>query len=215
MATEKRGHTSRPAQYLLAKDGYKSQSSRLIVLPCKHATIMPCLATAEQRLPNHQRKPPGHNNDIYRCNSRVLDVARRTYTQYSSQTEVCGVAPSSTNSRILSAPRSLVTYFHLCRPIIPRVRTNSSGLRSRQPYIYKSRTGDTFKQIKLNSRPGLAVYGVPLGQVQPSQNAVEKIQIHVYLPSDQHQSEEEVSSKLNLLNLQECKNPEDDNMATI
>ncbi|XP_073526712.1 uncharacterized protein [Phyllobates terribilis] len=214
MAAEKRGHTSRPAQYILAENRNKGESPSLIVLPYRHATVMPCVTPMEQRLPNHQRKPSCHNSDIYRCNSGVLNLDRRTHMQRSSLTELRRITPTSANSRnVSSAPRGLVTYLQLCRPIIPRERTNLSGLRSHNQYIHRSSV-DTLKHINLN--PGLAVNGVPLGQVQPcSQNVPqgeEKVQFHVYLPYENQQSAEAVSSKFNSMNLQECKNPEDDKM---
>ncbi|XP_069827660.1 uncharacterized protein [Dendropsophus ebraccatus] len=211
MATEKRGHTSRPAQNLLAENVGLS----LIVLPCRQATVMPCLSTVEQRSPTHQREPSCHN-DIHRCNSGVLGFDRRSYPQRSAVTRIRRIPPLPANSRTaLSAPRGLVTYLQLCKPIIPRVRPNSTGLTAHNPYIHKSKADDTFKHLNLN--PDLAVYGVPAGHVQPcspnGQHRMDKVQIHVYLPCDQHQSEEKISSKLSSLTLQECKNPEDDIMA--
>ncbi|XP_056416595.1 uncharacterized protein LOC130357875 [Hyla sarda] len=215
MATEKRGHTSRPAQYLSAENGDMGQNPSLIVLPCRDATVTPNFATIEQRLPNHQRKLPCHNRDIYRYKSGVLSFDRMS-SQRISSTGMRRIIPSSANSHtVLSAPRGLVTYLQLCKPIIPRVRPNSTGLRSHNPYIHKPKEDDTLKHINLNT--DLAVYGVPLGHLQPSsQNVaqrVEKIQIHVFLPRDQHQLEDKISSKFNSLTLQECKNPENDKMA--
>ncbi|KAG8588470.1 hypothetical protein GDO81_005987, partial [Engystomops pustulosus] len=176
MASEKRGHISRPSQYLSTEDGSMGQSSSLIVLPCRHATIIPCSDTLEQHLPNHQRTPPCRTNDIYRSNSGVFRIDRRTCTQRSSLTGVRRIGPTSSNSRsALSAPRGLVTYLQLCRPIVPKERAISSAIRSQIPYIHKTRVDNTLKHITLN--PGLAVYGIPLGQVQScSQNVKQGVE---------------------------------------
>ncbi|KAM4045406.1 uncharacterized protein ACNLHF_009235 [Anomaloglossus baeobatrachus] len=217
MAAERRRHISRPAQYILAENRNMSQSSSLIVLPYRHTTVMPCLTTMEECSPNRQRTPSCHNSEIYRCHSGVLNSDRRTYMQHSSLSGFRRTSPSANIHNASSAPRGLVTYLQLCRPIFPKVRANSSGLRSHNQYIHKFSVDDTLKHINLN--PGLAVYGVPLGQVQScSQNVppgVEKVQIHVYLPYAERQSAEEVSSKFSSLSLQECKNPEDDKVATM